>query len=381
MSTDLPEKATILAVDDKPENLKVLIEYLAHSGFELMIAQSGEEALKHVKKVIPDLILLDVLMPGIDGFETCRWLKADKKTQEIPVIFMTALTETMDKVKGFELGAVDYLTKPLQHEEVLARINTHLSIKKYQSKILEQNELLQQKNTQLIEANASKEKFFSIIAHDLKSPVNTLLTYSEVLSQNFDKLEKEKLRQGITALNNSATRAYKLLLDLLNWARSHSGKMEYKPEEIDLGKIARENVELLEDRAKEKGIHLTSTVKEGLRVISDKNMVSTIMRNLLTNAVKFTSKNGKVKIRHKVEKLNIRITVSDTGIGISEDNIKKLFRLDTFYRTSGSDNEKGSGLGLLLCKEFIEKLQGEIWIESKLGKGSSFNFTLPLMAN
>lgn len=142
-------KGTILAVDDKLENLKVLIKYLEDSGFELMVAQSGEEAFKHIDSIVPDMILLDVLMPGIDGFETCRRLKENETTQDIPVIFMTALTETVDKVKGFEVGAVDYLTKPLQHEEVLARVKAHMTIREFQQQLQEQNVLLQQKNIEL----------------------------------------------------------------------------------------------------------------------------------------------------------------------------------------------------------------------------------------
>ncbi len=371
-------KRTLLAVDDKLENLKFLMKYLEESGFELMVAQSGEEALKHVGHVTPDIILLDVLMPGIDGFETCLRLKANETTKDVPVIFMTALTDTVDKVKGFEVGAVDYLTKPLYNEEVLARVNAHMTIQELQQQLQEQNILLQEKNTQLSEAIATKDKFFSIIAHDLKNPLGTLLTYSISLLKNFERLETEKIKKGISTLNRSATRAYNLLLDLLSWARSHSGKMEHKLEEVDLVKIAKENVELLDERAAEKGIRIFSEISEGLSIYSDKNMVSTVLRNLLTNAVKFTVKNGSVKIYSEMEKNSLKITVSDTGIGISEENTKKLFRLDTFYRTLGSDNEKGTGLGLILCKEFIEILGGEIWVESELDKGSRFIFTLPL---
>jgi serine phosphatase RsbU (regulator of sigma subunit) len=149
MTPESSEKMTILAVDDKLENLKVLIKYLEDSGFELMVAQSGEETFKHIERIIPDIILLDVLMPGIDGFETCRRLKENETTKDIPVIFMTALTDTVDKVKGFEVGAVDYLTKPLQHEEVLARVNAHMTIREFQQQLQEQNVLLQQTNSQL----------------------------------------------------------------------------------------------------------------------------------------------------------------------------------------------------------------------------------------
>ena len=178
MNPELSDKGTILAVDDKLENLKVLIKYLKDSGFELMVAQSGEETFSHLKRITPDIILLDVLMPGIDGFETCRRLKDDGATKDIPVIFMTALTETVDKVKGFQAGAVDYLTKPLQYEEVLARVNAHMTIRKFQQQLQKQNVLLQEKNAelekqrlQLYESEArfrglSQATFEGILIHD-----------------------------------------------------------------------------------------------------------------------------------------------------------------------------------------------------------------------
>jgi len=370
-------KRSLLAIDDKIENLKVLIRYLENSGFELMVAQSGEEAFKYIDRIIPDIILLDVLMPGLDGYETCRQLKQNETTRDIPVIFMTALTETVSKVKGFEVGAADYLTKPLQHEEVLARVKAHMMIKEFQQQLQEQNILLQQKNQQLIEANAIKDKFFSIIAHDLKNPLNTLLTYCAALLNNFDRLETKNIKQGIETVNKCVTRAYDLLIDLLMWALSHAGKIDFKSEKIDLGDLARENVELLRERATQKGIRISSEINDNISIHSDKNMVSTVLRNLLSNAVKFTSKDGEVKVRCKREAGFIEITVSDTGIGISRENIKKLFRLDTFYRTLGSDNEKGTGLGLILCKEFVDRLKGRIWVESEPGKGSHFVFTFP----
>lgn len=377
MKSESHDKKTILAVDDKLENLKVLITYLKEMGFELMVAQSGEEALRNVEQIIPNLILLDVQMPGLDGFETCRLLKENSITKDIPVIFMTAMTETVDKVRGFEVGAVDYLTKPLQHEEVLARINTHLTMREIQKQLEEQNILLQKKNVQLIEVNATKDKFLSIIAHDLKNPFNALLTYSSTLAENFEKLDSDNIKKGLFTLNSSANRAYNLLVDLLSWTYSHSGKMEFNKERINIGIIAKENIDLLLNRAKEKGISLSSEITEGLIVSSDKNMIATVIRNLLTNAIKFTSRGGSVKICNVVEEDNLKITVSDTGIGISEKNIKKLFRLDTYFRKTGSDNEKGTGLGLILCKELVEKMNGKIWVESEFGKGSHFIFTIP----
>ena len=199
MNKILSENGTILAVDDKLENLKVLIKHLEESGYELMVAQSGEEALKHVDRIIPDIILLDVLMPGIDGFETCRRLKQNRRAKEIPVIFMTALTETVDKIRGFEVGAVDYLTKPLQHQEVLARVNAHLSIRKYQQQLQAKNDLLKQKNDllkkqkrELRESEArfrglSEATFEGILIHDQGKIIDS----NKILEKMFGYKRKE----------------------------------------------------------------------------------------------------------------------------------------------------------------------------------------------
>ncbi len=189
------EKMTILAVDDKLENLKVLIAYLEDSGFEIMVAQSGEETFKHIKHIIPDIILLDVLMPGIDGFETCRRLKANETTKDIPVIFMTALTDTIDKVKGFEVGAVDYLTKPLHHEEVLARVNAHLTIREFHLQLQEKNDLLNQKNIQLKKYNdkikANIERARLIQQQFLPTPNN--MPYSDKIDWAFSFKPADKV--------------------------------------------------------------------------------------------------------------------------------------------------------------------------------------------
>jgi len=214
MNSGSPQRTTILAVDDKLANLKILIKYLEDSGYELMVAKSGEEALKHVERITPDIILLDVLMPGIDGFETCHRLKQNEATQDIPVIFMTALTDTVDKVKGFKAGAVDYLTKPLQHEEVLARVNAHLSIRRFQQQLQEQNILLQQKNAllkkqkrELRDSEArfrglSEATFEGILIHD----GGEIIDGNEALENMFGYKRAEMVRKNILAFVSPAFR-------------------------------------------------------------------------------------------------------------------------------------------------------------------------------
>jgi PAS domain S-box-containing protein len=216
MNSKPSENKTILAVDDKLENLKILIKYLEDSGYQLMVARSGEEALKHVERIIPDIILLDVLMPGIDGFETCLRLKQNKMTQDIPVIFMTALTDTVDKVKGFEVGAADYLTKPLQHLEVLARVNTHLSIRKFQQQLEKQNSLLRKKNTLLkkqkrdiLESESrfrelSESTFEGILIHDEGRIIDGNKTLEEMFGYTRKEMSRNNFLEFLTPESRDA---------------------------------------------------------------------------------------------------------------------------------------------------------------------------------
>lgn len=370
MSADEIRKDTILVVDDNPVNLHVLLEYLNQSGFETLIARSGESALRQVGFAWPDIILLDVMMPGIDGFETCRLLKENEDTKEIPIIFMTALSETVDKIRGFELGAVDYITKPFHQDEVLARITTHLTIQR-------QKKELEELNGKLEESNATKDKFFSIIAHDMKNIFNSLIGGSQILAGSVNTLSKEKIEMFAEEMFSSAQTAYELLENLLNWARMQKGSIEFKQETFDLSDLVSNNIINYQNNADMKKIHLFHSVEPGTLAYADPNMINTILRNLISNALKFTDIGGEVRISAKTMGQIIDVSVSDTGVGISEENAKKLFRIDSKFRTTGTAGEKGSGLGLSLCREFVDNNNGKIWVESIIGKGTTFWFTLP----
>ena len=233
----------------------------------------------------------------------------------------------------------------------------------------------------LKELNATKNKVFSIIAHDLKSPFNSLLGFSEILGEKSEQYDKEKIKQYSIIINTSANDLYNLTENLLHWARCQSDKIKYYPRKIDLNKLVVNVIYILEISAKKKNIIVYPEIPENTYVYVDVNIISTVIRNLLSNALKFTEKGGKVTIT-SVEKDNlVEVSVVDTGIGISQENIKKLFILDNQYTTKGTSDEKGTGLGLIVCKEFIEKSGGKIWVESELGKGSNFKFTLPKTEN
>ncbi len=362
-------KSIVFIVDDNPTNLHLLVDALSPEGFDVSAAKTGEEALKQVEEVNPDIILLDVIMPGIDGFETCRRLKEQDTTQDIPVIFTTALADTVDTVTGFEAGGVDYITKPFQHEEVLARVNAHLTIRKQQQHIQKQNKQLQ-------ELNASKDKFFSLIAHDLKSPFVSFLAFAHIL-EHLDEMGKDEFEEIMRQFRDSAENLLALLENLLTWAGIQRGLIACLPQQINIGVIVARNVKLLTLNAGQKQITLKNSIQEEISVYADGNMLDTVIRNLLSNALKFTKAGGTVTISATHAENAVTVSVSDTGIGISEEKLSNLFRIDARVQRVGTAGEKGTGLGLILCKEFVERHGGSIRAESVKGKGSRFTVSLP----
>jgi signal transduction histidine kinase len=329
------------------------------------MASNGRQALQMVSNVKPDLILLDIMMPEMDGFEACLHFKKDPKTKDIPIIFLTAKTDTNEIVKGFKQGAVDYITKPFRGAELLARVKTHLELK-FSREALK-------------ELNATKDKFFSIIAHDLKDPLQFLLLSADLLYNQYDLFNETKRKDYIHRFHNSSQQLSALLENLLVWARLQSGSIETKPGKIDIGALVTESIDLLKGNAQKKDIALSSQIGPGIAAFADKNMIRTVLRNLISNAVKFTPPGGTVKVTASTSPKGdwLEISVSDTGVGINRQDITGLFRIDVKKSTRGTDNEKGTGLGLILCKEFVEKNNGSIKVTSTPGKGSCFTFTLP----
>jgi signal transduction histidine kinase len=234
------------------------------------------------------------------------------------------------------------------------------------------------KTAELHELNASKDKFFSIIAHDLKNPFNTIIGFSEMQKEELRSGNPERIEEYAGMINISAVQTLRLLENLLEWANSQTGKILFNPVPINLNELLNEEFNLLNDVATGKNIELKTFFPDNLTILADKNMIKTILRNLISNAIKFTHKNGKVEVKAMIYNKNVEISVSDNGTGMTKDTLAKLFRIDANLSTRGTENEKGTGLGLFLCKEFIEKHGGKIWVESELGKGSIFKFFLPL---
>ena len=237
---------------------------------------------------------------------------------------------------------------------------------------------LKESEERLRELNATKDKFFSIIAHDLKSPFNTLLGLSEVLMEDFDEYDIQYQKKSINNIYQSAHNTFKLLENLLLWSCAQRGIMDFYPESENLYLISVETVEPLSQSATNKSISIKNKIPEDIFVKADKNMLLTVLRNLISNAIKFTPKGGEIFIKARQYDNNTEISVKDTGIGISVEEQLKLFQIEEGVSSVGTENEMGTGLGLILCKEFVEKHDGKIWVESKVGKGSKFIFTIPL---
>lgn len=252
------------------------------------------------------------------------------------------------------------------------RLNQELKERKSVEKALKKSE------AKLIELNATKDKFFNIVAHDLKNPFTSLLGSSELLFDNIHLMDTENIRKLAQILNDSAKSGYEILLNLLDWSRSQTGLIRINPERINLKRLIDENILNIKLLAANKKIELCYEAQEDINIFSDKNMINTVLRNLLSNAVKFTYSGGKVAINASVTGKMALVSVKDTGIGISGDNINKLFRLDTNYTRPGTDNEPGTGLGLKLSQEFVEKQGGEIWVISSVDSGSEFTFSIPM---
>ncbi len=562
-------QADILIVDDTPENLTVLRQMLMDSGYRVRPALNGEIALRTVEQTdtVPDLILLDIMMPGMDGYQVCQRLKADERTQHIPVIFLSALDQTASKMKAFQVGGVDYISKPFQAEEVLARVQTHLALRSMHQQLHVQNSQLQQqnsqlsllnhvsqmfgssleldqvldsvleetqrlldvfsisvwlrdserdellcmhakgpgsegvinwrlplgqgvtgwvaqhnksaivsdtwtderhfksvdkstglqvrsmlcvplrvkgavigvlslidlrvghfsqqdllllepiaasaataienarlytmtqkelaerkqaeaalveahaevqkKNAQLQELNANKDKFFSIIAHDLQTPILNLLELTSFIPENIEQFSREELKETAQTLYSSLEIVHELMKNLFTWSGLQRGTLASHPQTIDVNDVVCRNRRLFLPQAEEKHVRLLCEIPANTCVHADPDMLYAVIRNLLSNALKFSFSGDTVTISATQSGHEVEVAVTDTGAGIEPQDLPKLFREDVVFQRPGTAGEEGTGLGLLLCKGLIERQDGRIWIESTLDEGTVARLILP----
>ena len=361
---------TVLIVDDNSNNLKIIAITLRELNYRLVIATNGQSAIEMVDKTRPDLVLLDIMMPGMDGYETCEIIKSKKENENLPIIFLTALNEKANIIKGFEVGGVDYITKPFNKEELISRVETHLELKFTQDAL--------KKNTKyLYELNSLKDKMFSVIGHDLRSPLGSVKMTLEFLSETISEASREELQTTVDFLLKTTNEAFSLLDNLLGWGRAQSGNISINKEIVNLADLVNSVYLIHKKNIGAKNIEFLNNVEKGTTICADLNTITAVLRNLLSNAIKFTPNYGSIIISSVNLENLVRIEVKDTGVGIPVENIPKLFDSTQHLTTYGTNSESGSGLGLNLCYDFVKRNDGEISVESETGKGTSFYIELP----
>lgn len=386
----------ILCVDDEIIVLDALTEQL-HKAFGpeyiIEVAESGEEALDIFDELSEEgmefpVVLADFIMPIMKGDELLEKIhKKSPLSKKVMLTGQASLEGVSNAVNKADLYR--YINKPWDKDDMIMTIKEAIKSFDLEHEILQKNKELSQLNEsleqkveerthQLEELNKTKDKFFSIIAHDLRNPFNTLLGFSELMRVNFDRYSKEQIRSYIDILYETADSGYALLKNLLEWSRSQTGSLKITPEVIDIANITRDVIQLLENSATKKQIKIINKLEDAVTAYADLNMIHTTIRNLLSNAIKYTNTGGTISIASDQKDDFISICVEDNGIGMSKENIEKLFRIDMNVSTKGTNDESGTGLGLLLCKEFVEKNGGKIWVESEPDKGSRFFFTVPI---
>ncbi len=315
------------------------------------------------------------------------------------MIFLTAKSDIDDIIKGFDIGAVDYIIKPFNMKEIKVRIRNHITLANARDEIRQQKSKIEDFNQQLIQAHKKlkqsseelritnnklvlslkeKDKFFSIIAHDLKSPFIGLLGYLELLNEDFDSMEESDKKEMISSLLEISENMHALLENLLTWSRVQRDAIEFEPEIIKPREIVSDIITIFNSNLSMKKINCENLIEPEVSIFADKNMINTVFRNLISNAIKFTPESGRITIINgKCGDHDLLFSVKDSGVGIPDHIIPKLFQIDQHITSKGTNNEKGTGLGLILCKEFIEKHDGRIWVESVEGERTVFCFTIP----
>ena len=367
-----PSEYKILIVDDVMSNVLLLKVLLTNEKFAIATASNGRQALEQVEKENPDLVLLDVMMPDMSGFEVAQHLKSNPQTAEIPIIFLTALNSTADIVKGFQVGANDFISKPFNKEELIIRVTHQISLVAAKRLILSKTEELQR-------TIAGRDKLYSVIAHDLRSPMGSIKMVLNMLILNLpsEKIGAE-MYELLTMANQTTEDVFSLLDNLLKWTKSQIGKLNVVYQDVDLVEVTDGVIEIFSMVASLKKIRIREMKPERMMVNADIDMLKTVVRNLLSNAIKFSKENSEVLVKmEEVDGMAV-VSVQDYGCGISEEGQKKLLHADTHFSTFGTNNEEGSGLGLLLCKDFVVKNGGKLWFTSKEGEGSIFSFSIPV---
>ena len=357
---DLKDK-TVLVVDDNTTNLAVVCAHLAEAGIKTMVAYDGQDALATIQASLPALILLDIMLPDMDGFEICRRLKLAETTQAIPVIFMTARDDIESIINGFAAGGVDYITKPFRHEEMAARVVTHLKIQTQQAHL---NQVIQE-----------LELFSHAASHDLQEPVQVMLMYLSMLQQRCSELSSQiaGFAEMVELTINEAWHMQHLISDLLDFSRISARDSSIEP--IECSELLTNVLADLKAVIEDTGAEITGDCLPGVK--GDRVRLAQLFQNLIGNALKFRRRDIRPRIHISAESRGYEwlFGVHDNGIGIEEQYFERIFT--PFQRLHTREEFAGSGLGLAVCQKIVERHGGRIWVESEPGNGSAFYFTLP----
>jgi len=361
----------ILIVDDVVSNVLLLKILLTNEKFQVCTANCGNMCIEQAKAEKPDLILLDVMMPDINGFDTAVILKKDPDTKDIPIIFLTALNNPSDLVHGFQVGASDFLTKPFNKEELVIRVM-------HQITVVAAKRIIEKQNRDLTATINNRDKMYSVIAHDLRSPMASIrMVLNLVVSAVSPDIIGPELFELLDKANRESEEVHDLLDNLLKWTKSQTGRLNVVLQDLDLNDIIPGVVDIFEMIAQTKKIKLAFQGTDAPLVVrADNDMLKTVVRNFMSNAIKFSPEESTIEITMKPEGDFAKISVRDHGVGIAADRLETIFHKgETTYGTGG---EEGSGLGLQLCQDFARKNGGDVMVESVEGQGSTFSVMVPL---
>ena len=362
----------ILAVDDDRINLRIIGGILRHEGYEIAEAASGEQALESYATFQPNLVLLDVMMPGIDGFTTCRTLKKTYGDKCAPVIFVTAKSEADDVVMGFDAGGVDYLTKPFRPKEVVARIRTHPS---NQQLVEQQKHLVDQ----LSKANAAKDRFLGMCAHDLRNPLSSIRGLAELLGEGAIGDITNEQKEIIQTIHGASQSMLQLVNELLDVATIEAGHLKLDKAPTSVVEIVERSVHLSNIEAAKKSTRIELVTAQGDPMVEvDRNKMRQVVDNLISNAVKYSPKGSIITVQIHSDGAVAGFAIRDNGPGIPENERHKLFRDYGRLSTTPTGGEKSTGLGLAICRKIVEAHSGTIGVTNLPGRGAEFFVSLPL---
>jgi two-component system sensor histidine kinase/response regulator len=365
---------TILAVDDTLQNLQLVGEILETNGYQVILAMDGEQALKVLAEQEVDLVLLDIVMPEMDGFEVCRRIKANPATQEIPVIFLTVHGDIDSVLTGFRLGAVDYVTKPVHKAELLARVQTHLELRNAHKHLTKQNE-------ELLKLHSERTEFLGIAAHGMKNPLTGIRLSAELINRFVERepLEKEKIVKNVRQIIVLSDRMLSTVKNCLEADEWEKGNVLLHLEMVNVVTLMQDVLDRFYLQAEAKDITLQPYLPEMPLIVDiDKNAFGEIVENLVSNALKYSPHGKYVWISLSASYAGLRVLVKDEGPGISEEDRKRMFGKYARLTAQPTGGEHSTGLGLSIVKKMVDALQGKIWCESEVGSGATFIVELPL---